>query len=159
MLLFGAYAGLRCAEIAAVHPDDMVDGQMRVVGKGGKERRVPLHPRLVAAVDAELQRRRAGHSGTGFRYGETAAVEGGYLFPGQSGGHTTPNSVTRRLSRLLGAACSGHQLRHRFASQAYAVGRDLRAVQELLGHSKPETTARYTAIPDGALEEAVMGMV
>jgi len=48
----------------------------------------------------------------------------------------------------------GHTLRHRYASRAYAGTRDLRAVQTLLGHSKPETTLRYTAIPDGGLQAA-----
>jgi integrase len=56
---------------------------------------------------------------------------------------------------VLGAGWSGHSCRHAFASKAYAGTRDLRAVQTLLGHSKPETTARYTAVPDGALAAAV----
>ncbi|HET6299160.1 MAG TPA: site-specific integrase, partial [Kribbella sp.] len=60
--------------------------------------------------------------------------------------------------RLLLGDWTGHSLRHRFASAAYAVDRDLRAVQELLGHSKPETTARYVATPDGALRAAVAGV-
>ena len=51
-----------------------------------------------------------------------------------------------------------HTLRHRFATTAYGVERDLRAVQELLGHSKPETTARYVAVPEGALRTAVAGV-
>jgi site-specific recombinase XerD len=66
-----------------------------------------------------------------------------------------PN-VSKLLSRALGAGWTAHQLRHRFASTAYAAERDLRAVQELLGHSKPETTARYTAIPEGAKRAAVL---
>jgi integrase len=53
---------------------------------------------------------------------------------------------------------SGSTLRHRFAMRAYMSERDLRAVQELLGHAKPETTARYAAVPDGALLAAVMGV-
>lgn len=48
-----------------------------------------------------------------------------------------------------------HTLRHRCATVAYAKTRDLRAVQELLGHAKPETTAIYTAVPDDAVRDAM----
>ena len=65
------------------------------------------------------------------------------------------NSVSCVLSQVLPPGWSAHSLRHAFASRAYAGTRDLRAVQTLLGHSKPETTARYTAVPDGALAAAV----
>ncbi|MBA2774731.1 MAG: site-specific integrase [Nocardioidaceae bacterium] len=51
---------------------------------------------------------------------------------------------------MLGAGWSGHKLRHRFATTAYAAERDLLAVQQLLGHSRPEVTARYTALPGDA---------
>ena len=51
----------------------------------------------------------------------------------------------------------GQGLRHRFATAAYAVERDLFAVQTLLGHSSPTTTARYTALPPDALHRAVLG--
>jgi integrase/recombinase XerC len=158
MLMLGAYAGLRCMEIAAVRPHtDIADSILTVRGKGGRDRRVPLHPLLAAEIGRELDRRRAGTTGTGFRYRGDATPEG-YLFPGQSGGHITTGPVVKRLSRLLGESLTAHQLRHRFASQAYAVDRDLRAVQELLGHSKPDTTARYTAVPSGALLAAVLGV-
>ena len=63
----------------------------------------------------------------------------------------TPTAKTNR-ERFIAAA------RHRFATQAYRTGRDLRAVQELLGHAKPETTARYAAVPDGSLAAAVAGV-
>jgi integrase/recombinase XerC len=51
-----------------------------------------------------------------------------------------------------------HTLRHRFATAAYAVDRDLFAVQQLMGHQRPETTSRYVAVPDGALAAAVAGV-
>lgn len=135
MVLLGAFQGLRCAEISRVHSADFDTEQIRVFGKGGKVRVLPLHPVVSAAL--------AGHQG--------------YVFPGKDNGHLSPQWVGTVLRHLLGSGWSAHTLRHRFASQAYAVERDLRAVQELLGHSKPETTARYTAIPDGALRKAVLG--
>lgn len=158
MLLLAAYAGLRRAEIAQVHPArDIADGALRVVGKGGRGRLVPLHPLLLAEIDAELERRRRGGVGSGYRYRNAAAADG-YLFPGQSPGScTTPGAIGEAVSPLLGKHYTTHGLRHRFATRAYAATRDIRAVQELLGHSKPETTARYTAVPDGAKLSAVMG--
>ncbi|OYO01446.1 integrase [Enemella evansiae] len=159
MLLLGAYAGLRRAEIAAVHPArDIGDGVLRVVGKGGRSRAVPLHPLVAEAIDAELDRRRAGQVGTGFRYAAAATADG-YLFPGPGADtHVQPGAVGSALADLLGEHWTAHGLRHRFATRAYAGTRDLRAVQELLGHSQPETTARYTAVPDGALTAAVLAV-
>lgn len=159
MVLLAAYAGLRRSEIAAVHPRDFVDGVLHVVGKGDRARIVPVHPLIDQAVRAELERRRDGRIGTGWRLGAARVDPAGYLFPGQQPGtHVSPWVVGDALSGLLGDVWTGHTLRHRFASRAYAASRDLRAVQELLGHSRPETTARYTAVPDDAMREAVMGL-
>ena len=84
-----------------------------------------------------------------------AAQAEGWVFPSPHGGHLGADRVGKILARALGAGYSAHTLRHRFASRAYTAQRDLRAVQELLGHSKPETTARYVAVPDDALAAAV----
>jgi integrase/recombinase XerC len=130
MMLFAAYAGLRCAEVAGVHHDDLSDGLLYVHGKGGKVRVVPLeHPELVEAVTGAL----------------------GYVFPGRSGGHMVPGSVSALLSDALPSHWTGHTLRHRFATQAYAGTRDLLTVSALLGHSRPETTQRYVRLPPDAL--------
>ena len=135
MILLAAYAGLRRAEISRVHSKDIVGDVLRVCGKGGRVREIPLHP--------ELQRRLRDCKG--------------WAFPGKDDGHLSPNRVGTILIRLLGEGWSGHTLRHRFATRAYAVERDLFAVQTLLGHSKPETTRRYTAIPNESLRTAVLG--
>ena len=50
-----------------------------------------------------------------------------------------------------------HSLRHRSGTRAYAVSKDIRAVQELLGHAKPETTAMYTQVPADDIRAAMMG--
>lgn len=129
MLLLAAYAGLRCVEVAAVHHDDYSDGLLYVTGKGGKRRVVPLeHPEVIAAL--------------------TSCPS--YLFPWQDG-HITAAYVTRLMSDLLPDHWTGHTLRHRFATQAYAGTRDLLAVGQLLGHSRPETTQRYVRLPSDAL--------
>lgn len=134
MVLLAATAGLRISEVASVHTANLTarpDGVwLRVKGKGGKTRRVPLSPPLSDAL--------------------TAAPDG-WLFPGGDDGHLTAGHVGQLLKRLLGRGYSAHTLRHRFATVAYAADRDVFAVQQLLGHSRPETTMRYTALPDGSL--------
>lgn len=134
MVMLGAYAGLRRAEIACVHSSDVLGDVLRVKGKGGKVRHVPLHPALAATL---------------------ATRPPGWAFPSH-GGHLTPGHVGVVLRRLLGPGWTAHTLRHRFASLAFAAERDLLAVCSLLGHSKPETTMRYCAIPNGALRSAVL---
>lgn len=138
MLLLGAYAGLRRAEIAAVHSDHVRNGMLYVVGKGGKERHIPLHPRLAADL----------------------LKVSGWAFPSpiNKGSHVTPDYVSDRLERALPEPWTPHSLRHRFATMAYQSAHDLRAVQTLLGHTKPETTARYTLIGRDDLQAAVNGI-
>ncbi len=135
MVMLAAYAGLRCCEIARVHSCDVTGAGLRVRGKGGVTRVIPVE----SAALAEALR----------------SLPEGWAFPGQIDGHLHPQSVSRVLKRLTAPAWSAHTLRHRFASRAYAGTRDLRAVQTLLGHSKPETTARYTLVPEDSLIAAV----
>lgn len=158
ILMLAGYAGLRRAEIARSHTADFnwETGQLLVHGKGGHERSVPIHPDLEYGVRAEIARREQGEHGTGYRYW-SGVQPNGYLFPGKSG-HVTPDTIGRVLDRLLAGKWTGHTLRHRFASAAYAAERDLRAVQELLGHSKPETTARYVVTPPEAKKCAVLAV-
>lgn len=156
-LLFAAYAGLRRAEIARVLPRDFTADGLLVRGKGGRQRLVPVHPELAAAVRHELELRARGSHGTGWRFAHGISLEGP-LFPGRDGTGCSADVVGRALSRMLGPGWSGHTLRHRFATAAYAAERDLRAVQELLGHSKPETTARYVQTPTDAKRAAVLAV-
>lgn len=138
MLRLAAHAGLRRAEIAAVHTRDVfedLDGwSLRVKGKGGRVRLVPLTRWLALEIRSQ---------------------QPGWVFPSPAGGHLTPAHVGKLMSEALGPGWTAHTLRHRFATRAYAVERDLRAVQEMLGHSKPETTAIYTQVPVGAKRRAV----
>lgn len=134
MLMLGAYAGLRCGEISRVHSADIVDASIRVRGKGGRVRDVPLHPILLA---------------------ELVKVPSGWAFPGQIDGHLSPHYVSKVLSHALAAGWTAHTLRHSFASACYAHQRDILAVQTLLGHASVTTTQIYTAVPDGAMRAAV----
>jgi site-specific recombinase XerD len=151
------YTGLRRAEIAQVHSRDIHEDNLVVHGKGGHERLVPLHPELGRQLRAELRRRREG-APVGNGWGLVVPPEDGWLFPSSHGGHLTPHHLGKLITDVLPDGWTTHTLRHRFATQAYQVARDLRAVQELLGHVKPETTARYAAVPTGALREAVYGI-
>ncbi|MDE9365485.1 tyrosine-type recombinase/integrase [Luteipulveratus sp. YIM 133132] len=137
-LMLGAQCGLRRGEIARVRgrdlEPDLSGWSLRVVGKGGHVRLVPV----TADVAARIRRR-----------GED------WTFPTPRGGHLTPHHLAKLVSALLPDGVTTHSLRHRCATTAYAATRDLRAVQDLLGHSKPETTAGYVLTPQGAVRAAV----
>lgn len=135
MLMLAAYAGLRRGEIAQVHTDDALDSTLLIHGKGGKERLVPLHP----VVDAAL-----------------TVLPRGYVFPGQDGGHLSPDRIGRIVADLLGTPWTCHTLRHRFLTRAYAVERDIRACQALAGHARLDTTMVYTQVPGEAMWRAVL---
>ena len=107
-------------------------------GKGGKVRRVPIHPRLAAAL--------VGLDGWAFPS------------PRRPGRPVTADYVADRLEQVLPKGYTAHNLRHRFATMAYRGSHDLRAVQQLLGHSDPGTTARYTLVGDDELTAAVLAV-
>jgi integrase len=136
MLLLAAYGGLRRAEIAGLHHGDIVDGVMRIRGKGGKIRTVPVHDRIAAQLS-------------------TMSDTEGYLFPGDDHGHLSPGQVGRLMSAALGPGWTAHTLRHRFGTRLYAGSRDILQAQSLLGHSSPATTQRYVAVPDDGMRDAV----
>lgn len=157
VLALALFAGLRRAEIAGVHTQDVGPEFLRVRGKGGHERLIPLHPELAQLLRAELRRRLDGLPATGWP--TMPAPVGGWLFPAwDQSRHLTPGHIGKLIDRTLPRGWTPHTLRHRFATQAYGASRDLRAVQELLGHASPNTTIRYAAVPDGALAQAVAGI-
>lgn len=139
MIHLAAICGLRRGEIAKARREDVVPDlvghSLRVLGKGGHERLVPL-PRSLARQLQEMPP--------------------GWFFPSPAGGHLTPHHVGKLVSRCLPEGWTTHTLRHRCATVAYAAKHDLRAVQELLGHAKPETTAIYTQVPQDAVRDAVL---
>lgn len=135
MAALAGLAGLRAGEIARVHQDDLVGDQLRVHGKGQRDRVVPVpHPRLLERLERVK----------------------GWAFPGRTGGHLSAGHVSRLLSDALPHGWTAHTLRHRMATKAYAGTHDLLAVAALLGHSKPETTRRYIMLPDDSLRAAML---
>lgn len=131
MLLLGGHAGLRVCEMALVNSSRLDGDLLFVVGKGGKERWVPvLDPDLHTAI---------------------RKAPGGWLFPGRKDGHLSSNYISKLLSELLPDHWTAHTLRHRAGTAAYAGTNDILAVGRLLGHSKPETTMRYIQLPMDAL--------
>ena len=155
ILLLGAYAGLRRGEVAALRWDSITEaGHIHVDGKGGHWRVVPLHPVLAEALAQERRRRDIGGFGTGYRY--IAGVNGPWVFPGQAPGQPmSAGAVGRIAANLLGGEWHSHTLRHRFATAFHRVNPDMRALQQLLGHAKLETTAGYTEITFEDLEKVV----
>lgn len=139
MLRLAGEAGLRRGEIAVVRPADVErddDGwALRVHGKGSKERRVPISDSMAGAI------RRSDDM---------------WLFPGQIDGHLSAPRVGELISELLDEGWTAHKCRHRFASIAFEVDRDIRAVQELLGHASVVTTQIYTLVPTGAKRRAAL---
>ncbi len=138
ILQLARFAGMRREEIARVHTRDIGDdGWLTIHAKGGHTRRVPLHPVL-------LQQLRA--------------APPGWLFPSRYGRHLTAGHVGKLASDALPDGWTLHTCRHRAGTDWYAVERDIRAVQELLGHASVATTQRYVQIPDDSLLKAVMGI-
>lgn len=137
MILLGREAGLRRGEIAQVHSLDLLPGDRLLVhGKGGKDRVVPLAPDLAA----RLRR-----------------LPSGWAFPDRRDPTRpmTPRAVGDRVTRALPSG-TPHQLRHSFATTAYSAGgRDVLAVQRLLGHASVATTQGYVAVADDTLADVV----
>ena len=134
--------GLRVSELTALNQDsvDLELGIIRVIGKGNKERVVPMGSKAVEALSGYMKRR-----------GELLGVqtEHGALFLNNRGGRLSSRSIARLLKKHmqkcnLGRPMSPHGLRHSFATHLLDAGADLRAVQEMLGHVSLSTTQRYT---------------
>lgn len=132
-------AGLRRAEIAVVHSDDvredLLGWSLLVHGKGNRLRLVPLTPRL--ALDLR-------------------ALGEGFAFPGRIDGHLSPRRVGELLEEALPGAWTGHKLRHSFGTNVHeASGGDTLTAQGLLGHANPNTTTRYVRPSDARRRAAV----
>ena len=147
-------AGLRAEEIVNLDLTDLdPDGEeLRVEGKGGRTRVVPAGEHAWRAVESYLERGRTALAAEG------AAVEPA-LFVSKSGRRLSTSDVRRRLrvwTRLVGlqGGVSPHALRHSFATHLLDGGADLRAIQELLGHSSISTTQIYTRVESARLRTA-----
>jgi integrase/recombinase XerC len=144
-LLYGS--GLRVAELCSLDPDhlDLSQRQVRVWGKGDKQRRLPLSLPAVGALHAWLNRGRA--------HLVTPTTDDTPLFLNQRGRRLTPRDVRRILDRRALAPVNPHALRHTFATHLLDGGADLRSVQELLGHADVGTTQIYTHVSTDRLQQ------
>lgn len=125
MMELMAYCGLRRGEVCKVRGSDVQGDYLRVVGKGGHTRMVPLPGFLGHAIREKGM---------------------GYVFPGKIDGHLADYCVGKLVSNALPDGVSGHKLRHRFATTVYRNTKDIRSCQELLGHAKLDTTMIYVQV-------------
>ena len=135
-LLYGS--GVRVSELCSLDVDalELAAGAVSVWGKGAKQRRVPLSQPAIEAVRAWLAVRRD----------VVPLAQGAALFANERGNRLTPRDVRRIIDRRSPVPTHPHALRHSFATHLLDGGADLRAVQDLLGHSDVATTQRYTHV-------------
>jgi site-specific recombinase XerD len=150
MLELAYSCGLRAEEVIGLNVDspDFDGERLRIEGKGGKTRLVPIGEPAQAALRSYLER------------GRPALISGGdenALLVSKSGRRLHPSDVRRRLQRWVREAAiaggvSPHALRHSFATHLLEGGADLRTIQELLGHSSLSTTQVYTQVEPSWLQ-------
>jgi integrase/recombinase XerC len=140
-------SGIRVGELVALNINQLnLDlGIVKVMGKGRKERIVPVGSKAIEAVRAYLEERRA-------------PDEEAPLFLNLRGGRLTARSVDRLIKNYTRQAgifrkVSPHSLRHTFATHLLDAGADIREIQEMLGHASLSTTQRYTHVSMGKLME------
>ncbi|MFD2737975.1 tyrosine recombinase XerC [Sulfitobacter aestuarii] len=144
-LLWGC--GLRISEALALKGTDAPLAQtLRIFGKGGKERQVPVLPAAAAAIDHYL------------RLCPHPQRPEAPLFRAIRGGALGPRAISQvmadaRMQLGLPASATPHAMRHSFATHLLDAGGDLRAIQELLGHASLSTTQAYTAVDTARLME------
>ena len=140
LLLYGA--GLRISEALGLKVSDTPTADrdtLRITGKGGKERIVPILPVTIAAIE---------------RYQQLCPFARDHddaLFVGAKGGPLNPRLIQLTMERLreeltLPETATPHALRHSFATHLLSAGADLRQIQELLGHASLSTTQLYTEV-------------
>lgn len=146
--------GLRVSELVELKLSNLFLNErfMRVVGKGGKERLVPISQRAVGELELWFDDRRQMRIKPG---------EDDYVFLNRRGHHLTRTMILIMVKRLGKAAgikktLSPHTLRHSFATALLRGGADLRVIQVLLGHADIATTEIYTHMDDETLRQAVL---
>lgn len=144
-LLYGC--GLRISEALGLDGRDApLPDVLRIVGKGGKERVIPVIPAARNAVARYLD------------LCPWPKEPGAPLFRGVRGGRLAPRAVQKTMARArmqlgLPASATPHAMRHSFATHLLSAGGDLRAIQELLGHASLSTTQTYTSVDQARLME------
>ena len=146
MILLGYYQGFRVSSIARVHGDDidLPNSTIRTVGKGGKDRTLPLHP-VIAGLSETMPK----HD---------------WWFPARGGrtGHVIGASVTNLITLakhragILDPHLTPHSLRHSFGTDLVEEGVDIRVVQELMMHESLATTQIYTGVSERRKREGIL---
>ena len=151
-VLYGC--GLRVSELVNLKMSNLyADEQMlQVIGKGNKERWVPINPRALDLIDTYIHNVRVHYD---IKPGEEK-----FIFINRLGRHLSRNYVFMFLQQAVGNAginkhVSPHSLRHSFATELVENGADLRAVQEMLGHESISTTEIYTHLTRDALRNTI----
>jgi Site-specific recombinase XerD len=151
MLELAYSCGLRCEEIVNLDRGalDHETEQLRVLGKGSKERLLPVGGPAQKALRRYMERG---------RHALAADPREPALFLSRSGRRLSNSDITRRLGlwareAALAAGVSPHALRHSFATHLLEGGADLRTIQELLGHSSISTTQVYTRVDAARLRD------
>ncbi len=129
--------GLRVSELASLKLSqvDFKNSFIRVLGKGGKERIIPLGERAKLNLAKYLEFRKL-----------LPKIEGEYIFLNKNGKKLSVRTIQRWLNKLSPKKITPHGLRHSFATHLLESGADLRSIQELLGHESISTTQKYLHI-------------
>jgi site-specific recombinase XerD len=151
MLELAYSCGLRCEEIVNLDEGalDYETEQLRVLGKGSKERLLPVGEPAQRALESYMQRG---------RHALASDPRERALFLSKSGRRLSNSDITRRLGlwtreAAMAAGVSPHSLRHSFATHLLEGGADLRTIQELLGHASISTTQVYTRVDAARLRD------
>lgn len=134
-----AHTGARCCEVATLDRQDMTPEAVRLYGKGGKERVIPMHPALWRIVEP-------------LPPGLVVSAKS------QKPAALVSMRIGRECARLGLAGVTAHRLRHTIATEVLAKTRDLRLVQDLLGHASPATTAIYTQVIPARMAAAITAL-
>ncbi|MBW2592085.1 MAG: tyrosine recombinase XerC [Deltaproteobacteria bacterium] len=147
-------SGIRVSELAGLNEFDVdyTAKVIRVMGKGNKQRIVPIGEKALQSIQAY-------RAGFGKNTRPDQSVSGGPLFLNKNGTRLSTRSIARIMDKLarqcaLAFPVSPHSVRHSFATHMLDAGADLRVVQELLGHKSLSTTQKYTHVSIDRLMEA-----
>jgi len=147
--------GIRLSELIGLDVDDIKqdEGLIKVIGKGRKERIIPMGRQALAAVKEYLKAQR------GIHLSENWSDKGRPLFLSARGQRLYPQAIGRLVKKYIGVVSeiekkSPHVLRHSFATHMLNHGADLRALKELLGHESLSTTQVYTHVSSSRMKKA-----
>lgn len=141
LFIFTYATGVRLSELSNIKVNDIYNNELRVIGKGNKERIIPISEYVTALVE---------------EYVLTREFNSQYLFLNNRGDKITTRGISYIMSKEMDKLAfnfkvTPHTLRHTFASHLLSNGMDIKVIQEILGHSSLHTTQVYTHITKGEL--------